>query len=211
MKFFLADECPLTRSGMRNFLSSSALVEVVGEAGSVGETIRLVAESRPDFVVMDPEFRAENNSGEDDGHLSVGVCRSLKSLPGPPRVIVYTAHDSIARVAAVMLAGADGYVHKSTPYEELVETRERIRRGEKVWMPGPRSSEARLMNEVFSGKVRLTPREQQVLELLFQRYTNEEMANKLHVSLQTAKNHVGVIFRKLGVGSRKELRFLLGN
>lgn len=117
----------------------------------------------------------------------------------------YTAHDHPTGVAALMLAGIDGYVHKSTSQEQLDEVREIVRRDERVWMPGPVTSRTRSLTRIIEYSARLSPREQRVFELVLNRYSNAEIADKLYLSLQTVKNHIGSIFRKCEVRSRKEL------
>jgi len=199
----LVDRCPLTRLGMRSFLARSEGPPVVGEAESGEQAVRLAAELRPGFVVIDPEF--------DPGAFDVRVCRELKALPEPPCVIAYTMLDTATVAAALMLADVDGYVYKGASSEELLEAKGRLAAGRvHVWVPGPRAKVSELRARIATGKDRFTARERQILALLLEgRHTNEELAKKLHLSVQTVKNHAVSIYRKLGVKGRKELYALL--
>lgn len=205
LTFLLVDECPISRAGMRDFLRYTDRPKVVGEASSAEETIRLATELQPDFVVIDPEFSAKENSGSEGQRLDSEVCRELKNMPNSPYAIAYTGHDHPAGVAALMLSGIDGYVHKSTPREQLEEVREIVRREGRPWMPGPLTGRIHIMEKVINYASRLSPREEQVYELVLKRYSNSEIADSLYISLQTVKNHLGSIFRKCETANRKEL------
>jgi DNA-binding NarL/FixJ family response regulator len=190
------------RLGMRSFLAHSGGSVVVWEAESRERAVRLAAELRPDFVVMDPEF--------DHGSFDAQVCREIKALPGSPRVIVYTMLDAANVVAALALADVDGYVYKGASSEELLEAKERLAKGRiHVWVPGPRARGSEFRARIAARKDRFTNRERQILALLLEsRYTNEELAKKLHLSVQTVNNAVS-IYRKLEVKGRKEFYALL--
>lgn len=208
-KLLLADRCPVSRLGMKEFLRlSRARAEVVGETGSAEEALNLAAGLQPDFVVVDPEFGPSGESAAQDATqevVDVEVCRKLKALPRAPHVVAYTMHDSANGVAALLAAGVDSYVHKSLKYEELVEAKDSLKAGERVWKLGPASQNAELLARVDEYSVRLTPREREVFALLLSRYPNARIADRLYISLQTVKNHLGSIFRKCEVHSRREL------
>lgn len=203
MKVLLADECPATCAGLKEFLRHKGGVEIAGEAATARETLRMAARLRPDLVVLDPNFSAgaprSLRRGETPG---VDICRELKTFPEPPQVIIYTAHNSPVDVAAVTLAGADGYIHKSTPQEQLGAALKRALAGEPVQLFGlsPEGIKNRLLTAL---KVtRLSPREKIVFELMLKRRSIKEIAESLHIVPQTVKNHAGSILRKLGYKNR---------
>jgi two-component system nitrate/nitrite response regulator NarL len=191
------------RLGMRSFLAHPGGAAVVGEAESSEQAVRLAADLHPDFVVIDPEFES--------GSFDTRVCREIKALPESPCVIVYTMLETGAVMAALALAGVDGYVFKGASSEELLETKERLSSGRThVWVPRQRVMVSELRARIADGKDRFTNRGHQILALLLEnRYTNEELARRLHLSEQTIKNHTVSIYRKLGVKGRKEFYALL--
>lgn len=197
MKILLVDDHPAMRYGVRYLLDAAEGMEVVGEAASAAEAVRLARELRPDFVLLD--LRLE---GEDSG---IEACREIKGGPNAPLVVLFTAHTGAEDVAAAVLAGADGYLHKGIGGESLAEALRRVEGGEKVWLLTTANEEARSRVEGAAGEARLTPKEREVLTLMLRRYTNAEIASELYISLYTAKNHVSSILRKLGLKSRRDL------
>ena len=141
----------------------------------------------------------------DEGSV-IEACRAIKTLPHPPRVLIFTAHTSAGDVAAATPAGADGYLHKGAAGEELLEAVRRTHAGERVWLlPTGNEKEAQVHLRETSSKARLTPKEKEVFALVLRRRTNPEIAEELYLSLYTVKNHVSSILRKLGLKSRREI------
>lgn len=203
VRFLIADSCPATVYGTKRFVQSVSKDEVVvGEAGSVEEILRLISDLCPDKIVLAPRFDAT----APDPIEEAALCRFLKSLPKMPSVIIYSTHDSPAEVALLARAGADHYIHKNTSLEGLREAWERDQAGESVWMVGSHSESA--MPHLFGmlERMQLTTRQLEVLALLLRRYSDAQIAKKLHITLQTAKNHNMNIFRKLSVNSRQGLQ-----
>ena len=197
MRILLVDDHPAMRYGVRYLLDAAEGMEVVGEAASAADAVRLARELRPDLVLLD--LRLE---GEDSG---IEACREIKGGPNAPLVVLFTAHTGAEDVAAAVLAGADGYLHKGIGGESLAEALRRVEGGEKVWLLTTANEEARSRVEGVAGEARLTPKEREVLALMLRRYTNAEIASELYISLYTAKNHVSSILRKLGLKNRRDL------
>lgn len=196
LRVLVVDGHPLMRLGLEEFLGKAGVL-VVGESGSGSEAFDLARRTGPDAVVL-----GLNLVEEPDG---VELCRMLKSLPRPPRVLVHTAHNLAEDVTSCFLAGADGFLHKSTDCKRLLGAVRRTAAGERVWLPGVRVGEPRSRIHDTPAEECLTPREREVLALMLRRYSNAEIAEALHVSAQTAKNHASKVLRKLGVRSRREL------
>lgn len=196
MEVVIVDGHPTMRLGLKGLLLATD-VRVVGETGDGEEALRLVREARPDLVVL-----GLNLTGETDG---IEVCRRIKDLPEPPRVLIHTAYDFTDDVWSCLLAGADGYLHKRVCCEELLEIMRRTAAGERVLSLGGAVAESRSRLGGAPGGALLTPKEREVLVLVLRRCSNAEIAETLYLSLPTVKTHLRNILRKLGAKNRREL------
>lgn len=193
----IVDDHPSVRLGLRALLERAGDLHVVGEAGDGVEAVRLAAELKPDLVILDLRLQGESSGAE--------VCRGIKDLSDPPRVLIHTAYNTADDVTAATLAGADGYVHKGAGRSGFLEIVRRISSGEHVWAVSVEARTAEARTEEEAKGVSLTRKEREVLVLMLRRYSNAEIARELYVSLPTVKTHVGNIMRKLGIKRRKEL------
>jgi DNA-binding NarL/FixJ family response regulator len=197
LRILLVDDHPTVRFGLKHLLASADGAEVVGEAENATDAAWLVQDLRPDLVLLDLRL------GEDSG---IEVCREIKTLPGAPRVLVFTAHASVEDVAGATLAGADGYLHKGVAGDKILDAVRRTHAGQRVWLlPAENEEEAADRIRETSGEAWLTPKEKEVFALVLKRRTNPEIAEELYISLYTVKNHVSSILRKLGLKSRREI------
>jgi DNA-binding NarL/FixJ family response regulator len=197
-KVLLVGSCPATRLGLKVALGGNRHVAVVGEAAGAEEALRLAREHQPGLVILDTDL--------DEPLGGLGLCKSLKEdLGQPPRILIYTAHNSREHVAAASLSGADGYVHKGTDCETLREAVGKICRGERLWYLGPEKADARTKLKARIEEAHLTPKEREIVSLLLERRTSLEIAEHLCLSRNTVKTHVSSVFRKLGIHSRQDL------
>ncbi len=198
LRVAVVDSHPLMREGQRAILSSKGSIQIVGEAGTGLEALRLVKETRPDLVIVDSDL-----AGKPSG---VDLCRRIKTLPEAPYILVFTAGHFGGDLPADYLVEIDGYLHKGSSSEELLDSARRVAAGEKVWKGGGATEErgdGPVPPPGLEGSP-LTPRELEVLAMKLHRRTNAEIAATLHISLNTVKHHVSSIYKKLAK-TRKDL------
>lgn len=194
VRILLVDRQPATRLGLRVLIEGMEGVALVGEAADTGEALRLSAQLGPDLVIVDPDLGSR-----------IAVCGELKAAERPPRILVYSADNSREGVAAASLAGADGFVHKEVDTEVLPEAIRKTYAGERVWMLGPVEARSEIALRARIEAAKLTPKEKKILDLLLKRRANPEIAEHLHVSINTVRTHVKSVLKELGMGSRGEL------
>lgn len=202
IEVLLVDAQPAMRRGIRQILEDATRAHVIREAEDAEAAILSHLEFGSDIVILDPEL----------GEFAFGLelCRRLKALPQPPRVLFYAGNSTRETVAAASLAGADGYLDKRQSCEKLTQAIEQVVDGDHsggTWLPGDLGAEPASMPniEMMARKARLTRRESEVLTLLIPGYTYREIAQELYLSRNTVKEHASNLLRKLGVKSRREL------
>lgn len=200
IQILIADDHPVVQDGLQAVLSTQADFEILGVAETGIEVLQMVAVNEPDIVLLDLEMP------EMDG---LEVLDNLKKGHPKVKVIVFTAFDTDERIVGSVKAGAQGYLLKGAPSQELFEAIRTVSAGGSLLQPVVAS---KLIEHVsgegdLSGKQRITPlteRERQVLEQLALGKTNKEIALELVISERTVKFHVSSIFTKLGAGNRTE-------
>lgn len=197
MKVMLVEDHPAMRLGLATAFELVEEIELVGEAEDGQRALELATEHRPEVVLLDLRIKGEV--------AGVEICRELKSLPDPPRVVIYTAYNSSEDVFATRLAGADSYVHKGEEPQKVMEVIRETYEGKRVWLMGYEQDEISSRLDSLSSGSDLTPREKEIFPLLVRQYTNARIARELCISPRTAKNHASSILKKLGVGNRTEL------
>ncbi|GIK77221.1 MAG: DNA-binding response regulator [Acidobacteria bacterium] len=196
----IVDDHALFRSGVRSEVEG--LVEVVGEAGSVEEAVRVIADRRPDVVLLDVHM---------PGGGGVEVIRRVAATDPGQRFLALSVSDAAEDVIAVVRAGARGYVTKSISGEDLAAAVGRVRDGDAVFSPRL----AGFVLDAFAGTVpaaevdpeldQLTIREREVLRLIARGYMYKEVALRLDISPRTVEAHVSAVLRKLQLSNRHEL------
>lgn len=198
IRILVADDHPIVRDGLVAILSAHPGFEVVGEAGDGAETLQRVVERRPDVVLLDLEMP------EMDG---VEVLQRLRQNGSSARVIVFTAFDTDDRILAAVRAGAQGYLLKGAPRDEIFEAVRIVHGGNSLLQPVVASRLLRQVSDdsvVAQGIRSLTSREHEVLRLVMRGLQNKEIAHELVVTERTVKFHVSSILMKLGAGNRTE-------
>jgi NarL family two-component system response regulator LiaR len=200
VRILVADDHDVVRQGLCRFLPLDPDLEIVGEARTGREAVRLAQRLRPDVVVMDlvmPEL---------DGIAATQLIR--RELPGTEVLVLTSMLDDEAIVAAVR-AGAIGYMLKSTRAHELRQAIKLAAQGQVQLSP---NVAARLMREVAAPERAdtLTEREVDVLRSLARGLANKEIARELSIAENTVKIHVSNILGKLGVQSRTQAALYAG-
>ncbi|WP_102509707.1 response regulator [Sanguibacter massiliensis] len=192
IRILLADDHPVVRAGVRALLETEPDLEIVGEAPTAADAVRLAAEAWPDVVLMDLQF----GDGPAGG---VEATATITSAGPTPRVIVLTTYGTDADILAALEAGAVGYLLKDAPPEELVAAVRAAAAGASALAP---AIATRLVERVRTPGTQLTARETEVLALVAEGLTNQQVSRRLFLSEATVKSHLAHVFTKLGVDSR---------
>ena len=190
IRLLLSDDHPVVRAGIRALLESEADLEVVAEAATAEDAVRLAAASGVDLVLMDLQFPGAMQGAE--------ATRRIRSHAGAPRVLVLTNYDTDADILGAIEAGASGYLLKDAPPAELVAAVRAAAVGESALAPAVSTR----LNASREAGDRLTAREAEVLTLVAEGRSNRDIGRALFLSEATVKSHLVHIFTKLGVGSR---------
>ena len=198
-RVLIVDDHQLFRAGVRSELD--ALVDVVGEAASVGEAVDRVTSLDPDVVLLDVHM-------PDGG--GVEVIRRVHETRPATRFLALSVSDAPEDVIAVVRAGARGYVTKSISALELADAVRRVHDGDAVFSPRL----AGFVLDAFAGSIpadidpeldQLTTREREVLQHLARGYLYKEIGQRLGISVKTVEAHVSAVLRKLQLTNRHEL------
>ena len=205
IRVVLADDQPLVRAGFRMLLDAEPDIDVVGEADDGAEALALTAALRPDVVLMDIRMPGT------DGLEALRRINADKALAGV-RVLVLTTFELDEYVFEAVRLGASGFLVKHTQPADLVRAVREAYAGEALLSP---SVTRRLIEEFVSRPLRpdltppamavLTDREREVVALVAQGLTNDEIANELVVSPATARTHVSRAMVKLHARDRAQL------
>jgi two-component system response regulator NreC len=202
IRLLLVDDHEVVRSGLKMLLENEADLEIAGEAGTGQDAMRSIDALEPDVVIMD--ITLPDISGID-------ATRRIKERHPDIAVVALTIHEDEQYFFQMLIAGASGYVPKRAAPQDLIAAIRAAHGGEMYIYP----SLAKLLVEDFlsrSGDEEtkaamngLTPREQEVLSLLAEGKTNDEIADLLSISAHTVARHRENLMGKLGLHSRSEL------
>lgn len=191
IRIVLADDHPVVRTGLRAMLAGDPDLDVIGEAATPDDAVSLATELSPDIVLMDLQFGTEQTGAE--------ATRRIRALVEPPAVLVLTNYDTDGDILGAVEAGASGYLLKDAPPDELIAAIRAAAAGETALAP---AIAGRLLARMRSPQPSLSTRETEVLQLVADGATNNEIAARLHISDATVKSHLVHIYTKLGVSSR---------
>lgn len=196
MRVMIVDDHPVTRDGLRAALGTAEDVEIVGEASSGEEAVKVVTEVEPDVVFMDVRMPGMNG---------IEATKAIRQGNPDTRVILFTVDESRASIAEAIQAGVSGYLLKDVGVDELVNAARLALEGKAVIHPTLTQAfieEVRLVDR--KPEAPLSRREIEILQRVAYGATTKEVADKLGISPHTVKTHLERIFEKLGANDRAQ-------
>jgi two-component system response regulator NreC len=201
IRVLIADDHSVLRAGLRMLLSAQSDIDVVGEAADGVEVSRSARELRPDIVLLDLSM---------PGPRSGKVIRDVLRACPKTRVLILTMHDDAAYLRSALLAGAAGYLVKKAADSELISAIRAVHAGrtfvdltQTAGLP-PLSKSGKAAGQWQPPK-NLSRREREVLRLLAQGHSNQQIADKIHLSVKTVETYRTRLSEKLGLKGRAEL------
>lgn len=190
IKVMVVDDHPLMRVGVAAIINARPNMTVVAQTGTGEEAVALFHEHKPDITLMD--LRLPKMSGVD-------AILAIRARYPESRFVVLTTYEGDEDIHRAFEAGARGYVIKGMPYQTLIDALLRVHSGGR-FLPPPvaRALESRMPDS------ELSPREQEVLQLLVSGKSNKEIASELGITNATVKCHVSTILMRLNVSDRTQ-------
>jgi len=200
LRILIADDHPLVRSGMRALLQTTDDLEIVGEADSGEQVVRIAATLQPDVIIMDLRM---------PGIGGIEATRRILQANPSIRILVVTLLEEDDTLFAALRAGARGYILKEASEVEVLRAIRAVGEGEAIFS----TSMAQRLVGFFSAPQQaasslpfadLTEREREILALIAQGRSNSEIAQQLVISPKTVRNYISSIFGKLQVADRAQ-------
>ena len=197
IRLMIVDDHEVVRLGMRAAFELETDINIVGEASNGAEAVAKISLLDPQVILMDVQMEKM------DG---IKACREIKSCYPHIYVLMITSFTNDDAILASIIAGASGYLLKNVSRAELLKAIRQVATGKSLLDP---SQKQQVMTRMATGALQgpgedLTEREREVLALVARGYTNKQIAETLHVSEKTARNHVSHILEKLGLSRRSE-------
>jgi DNA-binding NarL/FixJ family response regulator len=196
IRVVLADDHPVVRTGIRNLLSKSPDIEVVGEASNGTEALQLCADLKPDVLLLDMEM---------PGLKGVEVAQRMRGTKTGVSILALSAYDDKQYILELLESGAAGYLTKEEAPETIIDAIRGVAQGEQGWVSRRVAAQMSVwMREEEPEGNRLTHRELEVLKLVVEGKTNQGIGLNLGISEKTVEKYLEAVFAKLGVTSRVE-------
>lgn len=194
----LVDDHTILRDGLKTMISVESDLDVIAEAKSGDEALQILSSLDPDVIVMDINIPQKNG---------IEVTAEIKKNDPTAKVLILTMHSHDEYFMAAIQKGADGYLLKDAPSEEVLHAIRTIAKGESVIPPSMTKKLLNFHNEQQNTDyhIAFTNREKEVLHCIVEALSNKEIAERLYISDKTVKIHVSNIFKKVNVKSRSQL------
>lgn len=198
LRILLVDDHRVVRAGLRLLLETEPDLEVVDEAGDIRDAVFKARRHTPDMIVLDVMLP------DGDGDEAIGT---LQAEAPDAKVLILSMEDTGHHVRRAFGNGANGYVLKDAAEDELVSAIREVAAGGRYLHPalGAKMVQADIEERARAASDPLSEREREVLRLLAEGHTNQEIAARLYISVRTAETHRAHIMQKLGFTARSEL------
>jgi len=214
IQLLVVDDHPLFRRGLIALLSQDDRFEIVGEAGDVGEALRVLAKTQPDLLLLDNHL---------PGVKGVDAIASLKSDRPNLRILMLTVSEDEEDLSKALQNGADGYLLKTSESDQLCDALVKVHEGHSVISPSmlnklvstmrhpanPRADDVGIMSRSKVAAIqsldKLSPREKDIFLLIAKSLSNKQIARNLDIAETTVKIHIQHIFKKLDLISRVQI------
>ncbi|QYC40556.1 Response regulator protein VraR [Nonomuraea coxensis DSM 45129] len=209
IKVLVVDDDAMVRAGLSMILGGAGDIAIVAEAADGAEVPPLVAEHRPDVVLMDIRMPAV------DG---LAATEALRATAAPPEVVVLTTFHADAQVLRALRAGAAGFLLKDIAPADLVRAIRKVAAGEPILSPAVTRQLITHVSDGGAGEragrarrllARLSEREREVALAVGRGRSNAEIARELYMSVPTVKAHVSRILTKLALNNRVQVALLV--
>ena len=194
-RVLVVEDHQVVAEGLAALINDQKDMKVVGQAGSVADSITLAAELKPDIVLMD--FRLTDGTGAD-------AATAIRQMRPETKLIFLTREDGDAARFAALEAGASGFIHKSRAAQEVVDSIRAVADGGNLFTPRGIAQLLNSRREAEAQLEKLTAREKEVLRLMAEGIASREIASKLGISYTTVRTHIRSLGSKLGVHSKLE-------
>ena len=196
IRVLIVDDHPVVRTGIRNMLDPAMGISVVGEASTGSEALQMIESLHPHVVLLD--MKLPDMSG-------IEVIKHIYETKSTSRVLGLSSYDDREFISQLLNYGASGYLLKEEVPEYIIDAVRGVAHGEAGWVS---RKVAALLSQIFlkdkEDGTDLTTRELEVLRLVVDGKTNDQIGVSLGISVKTVENHLHAIFRKMGVFSRVE-------
>jgi two-component system nitrate/nitrite response regulator NarL len=214
IQLLVVDDHPLFRRGLIALLSQDDRFEIVGEAGDVGEALRVLAKTQPDLLLLDNHL---------PGVKGVDAIASLKSNRPNLRILMLTVSEDEEDLSKALQSGADGYLLKTSESDQLCDALVKVHEGHSVISPSmlnklvstmrhqanPTADAVGIMSFSKAAAIqsldKLSPREKDIFLLIAKSLSNKQIARDLDIAETTVKIHIQHIFKKLDLTSRVQI------
>lgn len=194
----VVEDHTLVREGLVTLLGAQEDIDVIAECGDGAEAVELGRDLSPDLVLLDLRL---------PGLDGLEVLRRLKAADESTRVLILTVHDEQSYVGEAVVAGADGYLLKTSSHSDLLDAIRRVMAGEAVLHPAVARSVLKELTHLASGEAasgELSTRELEILRHLAQGLSNRQIAVELGIGMETVKTHISSILHKLDAVDRTQ-------
>ena len=190
IRILIADDHPVVQAGLTSMLNSNDGIEVVGSASSGTEALKILEQKRPDILLLDLRMPGMNG---------IETLTAMQKMKTTARAIVLTSFETDENIYRAVRAGAQGYLLKDAPQEQMLEAIISVHAGKRFI---PKEIAARLADRMLRSN--LTARELEILGMLAKGLTNKQIGYALSISENTVRNHLKCVMSKLEVSDRTE-------